>query len=673
METEEIKSSPAPVASKTQSGNSVAKLSESSAFGIRIIVGSSILLIGLYRAIDLRWVSDDAFVTFRYVHNLLTGLGPVYNASEHVEGYTHFLWFILLSICGLFDLEPVTASMWMGILCYGGILGVFLLISKKEWIAQKSLPGSPLVYIPLASILIALNYDMAVWATGGLETALYTFLISVALYTWFYTGLEWRMRLVTTGGLLLLITLTRPDGALFMLTALALLITKLLKDKKPAQSIIRDSVIFTLPFVVVGIPYLLWKYSYYGDVFPTTYYAKSGSMGNIDRGFFYVSIFTRMYWSSIVGFLILPVAAYLLAIKGSVSKNQLTIKNQSVGSPYITAIVAILVYLGLFVIRSGGDFMASRFIIPVLPLIYYVIEQSLNRLPFRMTKVHWAIASAFVISLIAENTYRDAVVLGAQIGPLWNDHNLEDEHFGYSAKINFNGGKWQSKMDILSACGRFLEPFFRGLPATVEQTGGCMVAYYGEFQTVIEKFGLTDKYISHLPVSRPGKIGHEKMAPLDYLIKRGVTFSFLNFWPADTNPPAQNVWDMAWFKIPEAGIIYKVRLVQADTALFYELIRRLDSAKAQYYIPDFRQITPDWVARTMPNTSLSNLKAGYQTLQSIYFTRYPDPSLQRQIENTIAQKQTIEDSAAKAHSTSPEFDQAGEDNLRLSFEGLNNK
>src|SRR5262245_39692929 len=33
------------------------------------------------------WVSDDAFLTLRYVWNTVNGYGPVFNVGEHVQGY----------------------------------------------------------------------------------------------------------------------------------------------------------------------------------------------------------------------------------------------------------------------------------------------------------------------------------------------------------------------------------------------------------------------------------------------------------------------------------------------------------------------------------------------------------------------------------------------------------
>jgi len=34
---------------------------------------------------------DDAYISVRYAHNLTAGLGLVFNAGEHVEGYSNLL------------------------------------------------------------------------------------------------------------------------------------------------------------------------------------------------------------------------------------------------------------------------------------------------------------------------------------------------------------------------------------------------------------------------------------------------------------------------------------------------------------------------------------------------------------------------------------------------------
>jgi len=38
---------------------------------------------------------DDAFISFRYAHNLVQGHGLVFNPGERVEGYTNFLLCVI--------------------------------------------------------------------------------------------------------------------------------------------------------------------------------------------------------------------------------------------------------------------------------------------------------------------------------------------------------------------------------------------------------------------------------------------------------------------------------------------------------------------------------------------------------------------------------------------------
>ncbi|MBZ0267322.1 hypothetical protein K8I85_04155 [bacterium] len=43
------------------------------------------------------WVGDDAFIFLRYADHPADGSGPVYNPGECVDGYTSFLYVVLLA------------------------------------------------------------------------------------------------------------------------------------------------------------------------------------------------------------------------------------------------------------------------------------------------------------------------------------------------------------------------------------------------------------------------------------------------------------------------------------------------------------------------------------------------------------------------------------------------
>ena len=57
-----------------------------------------VALPGVWQAWALRFVQDDAYISWRYAENLARGLGLVWNEGEYVEGYTNFLWTVILAI-----------------------------------------------------------------------------------------------------------------------------------------------------------------------------------------------------------------------------------------------------------------------------------------------------------------------------------------------------------------------------------------------------------------------------------------------------------------------------------------------------------------------------------------------------------------------------------------------
>ena len=79
------------------------------------------------------WLSDDAFISWRYAQNLVAGNGLVYNPGERVEGYTNFLWTVLLALCQALGLDMEAASVLFAFLAtaaltlvVGGTLGLLL-------------------------------------------------------------------------------------------------------------------------------------------------------------------------------------------------------------------------------------------------------------------------------------------------------------------------------------------------------------------------------------------------------------------------------------------------------------------------------------------------------------------------------------------------------------------
>ena len=57
---------------------------------------------------------DDAYISYRYAENAAKGLGFVFNPGERVEGFTNFLWTLLLAVAFKLGADTVIASKILG-------------------------------------------------------------------------------------------------------------------------------------------------------------------------------------------------------------------------------------------------------------------------------------------------------------------------------------------------------------------------------------------------------------------------------------------------------------------------------------------------------------------------------------------------------------------------------
>src|ERR1035437_3918387 len=61
------------------------------------------------------FVTDDAYISFRYARNLALHGQLVFNLGERVEGYTNFLWTVILALGIKLDVGPVALSRFLGV------------------------------------------------------------------------------------------------------------------------------------------------------------------------------------------------------------------------------------------------------------------------------------------------------------------------------------------------------------------------------------------------------------------------------------------------------------------------------------------------------------------------------------------------------------------------------
>lgn len=411
-----------------------------------------IVIVGVIWAYTSSWLTDDIFVTFRYIDNLFSGNGLVYNVGERVEGFTHPLWLAILTP---FYPNLEFGAQLLGLLSFAGVI---FLLTRSGW---------------LAATLVVCNFDMRVWATGGLETMFFTFLILLSVWATLEKK-DW------VGWVLLALVLTRPDGLLV------------------AGVILLFNWRYYKPLLLL-IPFLALRYLYYGDLLPNTYYAKSGERFYFSQGLYYVWIYASVYVSTFLVFI-----------------GFRFIKRKDIALP----MAIIFSYLTLFVIRVGGDFMYARFIIPIVPLIYFVIEYSLQGF-----KNVFITIAAVLLLVIGEYGLRTDLFYDKNDNhrPAFELQGVTDEQWYWSHNLgsNFN------LIDMDRISGTSLKNLFGDTRYTILLRSQCALAYYlGTKQTCIMSEGLTDRYIARLPLEGEGRVGHERRAPIEYIRKRGCQFLF---------------------------------------------------------------------------------------------------------------------------------------------------
>ena len=219
-----------------------------------------------WRATALAWTCDDAFITFRYAQNFVDGNGLVFNLDPQeapVEGYTNFSWTMWMALGAMLGFEHVGMQSWSifwGVVCHAGVV---LLLSGMAWRASS---GRALV--PVAACGYAAIHHAASLAPAGLETALFV-LLGTAMAR-LAMALRCPREAWLMGFLGVLCAMTRPDGGIFVAMGGVFVLFDAVRRRAP-----RLLVGYVAPFVLVFVPYLLWRYAFYGAWVPNTAVAKS--------------------------------------------------------------------------------------------------------------------------------------------------------------------------------------------------------------------------------------------------------------------------------------------------------------------------------------------------------------------------------------------------------------
>jgi hypothetical protein len=466
----------------------------------RVLV-AALIGFGAWRAFDEACLLDDAYITFRYVENFLDGHGLVWNIGERVEGYTNFLWAIL-----------VAAVAWVTgafIPSVGFHLASLTYLANLVVIALIGFRLAPRGYGWLGAIAgLGLSVGQMVFTnfgTTGLETAAASLLVDLGLL--FLVKSDTRRDAGLAGLFLILGTLTRPDHALFYATGSFVLvvahgpaIVAALKGKANVLEAGLDRwLAYAAPFLLY-LAHLGWRLSYYGDKFPNTYYAKSADLTYWAAGSIYARTF---YLSSHAWVLALALLGWALLVKADCD-GQRRLK--------LFAVVGVAIY-NVYVMRVGGDFMFGRFYVTLIPLMALGAGALLVTLLARAERAS-QLVGAGALALVLGGT----VVNFNIVHETWNKWYQADETWLYGLTSVY---PIEERHSAARAGKAFRVLYDAGVRPTISSSGIGMVGFYSKLE-LIDAYGLTDTWIARQKIKERRRPGHEKRVPNDYLRKRGV-------------------------------------------------------------------------------------------------------------------------------------------------------
>lgn len=239
-----------------------------------------------------RWIVDDAAITFAYARSLAEGLGPVAQPGvAPVEGFSNPTWTVLLAagrVLGLFDHgtlfgvpDYVLFPKALALLCCAGILVAIhsagALVTRRPWLLTAA-AGAILAAVP----------SFVVWSFSGLENSLFALAVTVLAVLTFRAVLLGRLlttRVAVAAGLLAAAAaLTRPDGAIYVVSYPLVVLLLLRRDaiKPGLRAIATAFAAFAVPFGA----YVIWRFFEFGRLVANTAVAKAQdvpAVGQLNR------------------------------------------------------------------------------------------------------------------------------------------------------------------------------------------------------------------------------------------------------------------------------------------------------------------------------------------------------------------------------------------------------
>jgi hypothetical protein len=377
-----------------------------------IIANNIIMVVSLISIFSLsrHQIIDDAYISFRYAYNLSHSGELTFNVGERVEGISNLLWTIILSVAMKVSHNPIEIL---------SLLISFGLITYTYYRLRKlgSLFGIPLIINNIPPLILLLSPDFVKITTNGLESALYTTLLTETFY-YFYT--EKQEAAYLCSGFLFM---TRPEG---LIIGVLLITANYQLYKSTKKSYIGIAV---FPVFVIVISSFRWLY--YKALIPNSVIAKFFDIYLLgQRVEIIISYFNNFIKSNPI-FVLILIWGIILFFTGGVKERKLNL--------LLVLSILIIIFSYIIALRNGGDWMPNNRLTVQYGAMYAIVLM----LAISQNKINSSIAWVFTFFLLIQTTF--------SIWANFNSQFLSYQCWSFYQETSERLSKIVDKKDLISA------------------------------------------------------------------------------------------------------------------------------------------------------------------------------------------------------------------------------
>lgn len=418
---------------------------------------------------------DDAMISMTYARNLLDGFGLNWaRQGAPVEGFTHPLWLLLMLPANVPGLPLEWRSLPIQVLSLAFLAAAAAVAWQlvRHHLAPRGLPEAR--YALPAAALTAFYYPLAYWTVMGMEVGLQALLALVCVYLVLDAVFDGRERHGLLWAACIAAYLLRMDMLLLVVVVQAYLVVfgGVRAGGRRAWWIGAGC------FVAAVLGYEVFRWVYFHDLLPNTYYLKLTGIPlavRLRRGVATLGAFAARH-----ALLLLAAAAVAVWRR----------RDRKLWLP-----LAVFAVFAAYEVWVGGDawedigLRADRFLAFVMPLLFVVLNAGLNTAlgsrarrrvsaaatAAAVTAVLWLLANGLVSPESARWNWR--LMAGVDPPPLVDRHR-----------------------QVLGQ----LASFERLVPsrATVATAWAGIPAFFTDYR-MVDVLGYNDRYLAHRPSPRP--------------------------------------------------------------------------------------------------------------------------------------------------------------------------